>query len=405
MLLHKRSVVSQLILAVLLLVLTGSIASAEFLVAWRDSYKISKYSDAWSYLGDFIVLPYGTMALNVIQDKTTGDIFVRVTTDVNGPTAGSVLKYDQNGNQIAGWSVTGLAYGKGMAIKDDKIFITDDEAQTVKWYSTSDSSISGTLSSGTDVMGPVEGLAFDSQGKLFVAAGTNIKCWNADLSYLGKILDNSNLTDVKIDPVSDGIRALRWDGFLLGWANDGTWTGPYYQHGVPPYPQALWISPTGNYYRTAAAIGGVQKLDTASGVWTTVVSEEPGSFTYPIGFTHIETISPKLRVRLLLEDYSGDPSLIRVRVDVFENGSLVQSKTVAPGTTQPVIDILLDSGTYTVRASAGKWVSRETTVVIPPGNSYTTVDMSLPNADVDGDNHVGTVDFSILSDNHGQVGD
>ncbi len=268
--------------------LSGTMASADFLVAWRDSYKVVRYDDNWNIIGDFAVLS-GLKPLGVVQDKATGDVYVRATSDVGSSTAGTILKFDNAGNLVPGWSVTGLGYGKGIAVSDGKLFVSDSSSQTLKWYSTADSSISDVLSSGTDAMGSVEGLAFDSQGKLFVSAGSNVKCWDADLNYVGAILDNSNLTDVKIDPLSDGIRALRWDGYLLGWANDGTWTGPYYYQGVPPYPQALWISPTGDYYRTAAAVGGVQKLDAATGTWETLVIED-GDYWYPLGLTDFQVV-------------------------------------------------------------------------------------------------------------------
>ena len=405
MLLCRRSVSARFALAVLLLAIVGSVANADMLVAWRDSARVSRYSDSWSSLGDFVVLPGGTRPMNAVQDKSTGDVYVRVTTDISSPTAGSVIKYDQHGNLVAGWSVTGLSYGKGLAVRGDKVFVADATAQTVKWYSTSDSSVSQSLSSGSDAMGPVEALAFDSQGKLFAAGGSTIKRWDADLNYLGIVVgDSANLTDIKMMPGSDGIRALRWDGYLLGWDNDGVWTGPYYRHAPPPWPQAIWISPAGDYYRTAAYTAGVQKLDAATATWQTVVSEGSG-YSYPMGINHFEMITPKLRAQLILQNYVGDPSLIRVRIDILQGGSVVQSKTVAPGTTQPIVDFELDPGTYTVRANAGKWIGAEGTVVVPPGNGYTPITLVLANGDVDGNNHVGTADFSILSENYGEAGD
>lgn len=405
MLLNGRSVSARFALAVLLLALVGSAASADLLVAWRDSAKVARYSDTFNVMGDFAVLPGGTKPLNAVQDKSNGDVYVRVTTDIGSPTAGSVIKYDQHGNLVAGWSVTGLSYGKGLAVRGDKVFVADATAQTIRWYSTSDSSVSQSLSSGSDAMGPVTALAFDSQGKLYAAGGAVIKRWNASLGYMGIVVsDSSNLTDIKMMPNTDDIRALRWDGYLLGWDNDGVWTGPYYYHAPPPWPQAIWISPGGEYYRTAAATAGIQKLNTETSTWQTVVAEGSG-YSYPMGINHFEMIVPVLRAQLALENYVGDPSLIRVKVEVLQDGTVVKSRTVAPGTTQPIIDIEVGPGTYTVRANAGKWVGAEGTVVVPPGSGYTPITLVLANGDVDGNNHVGTADFSILSENYGEAGD
>ena len=315
MLLCRRSVSARFALAVLLLAIVGSVANADMLVAWRDSARVSRYSDSWSSLGDFVVLPGGTRPMNAVQDKSTGDVYVRVTTDISSPTAGSVIKYDQHGNLVAGWSVTGLSYGKGLAVRGDKVFVADATAQTVKWYSTSDSSVSQSLSSGSDAMGPVEALAFDSQGKLFAAGGSTIKRWDADLNYLGIVVgDSANLTDIKMMPGSDGIRALRWDGYLLGWDNDGVWTGPYYHHAPPPWPQALWISPTGEYFRSATgSSGGIQLLDTATGTWWTVVPEQGGYFYYPMGIADFQMIPEPGSVLVLGSGLLGALAFVRRR--------------------------------------------------------------------------------------------
>ena len=297
-----------------LVVVLGSAASADMLVAWRDSARVARYTDNWTYTGDFRTFASGVRVLNVVQDKSTGDVYVRTATGF-GATDSSVVKYDYLGNLIPGWSVTGLSYGKGMAVRDGKIFISDGTAQTITWYSTTNSSVSGSLSSGSDAMGPVEALTFDSQGKLFAAGGSTIKRWDADLNYLGIVVgDSANLTDIKMMPGSDGIRALRWDGYLLGWDNDGVWTGPYYHHAPPPWPQALWISPTGEYFRSATgSSGGIQLLDTATGTWWTVVPEQGGYFYYPMGIADFQMIPEPGSVLVLGSGLLGALAFVRRR--------------------------------------------------------------------------------------------
>lgn len=403
MLMHKSSVVARIFLAAIVMTIACSAVSADFLVAWRDSYKVARYDNNWNYIEDFITLAWGTRPMGLAQDKTNGNVYVRVTTDVSGPTAGSVLKYDHHGNLISGWSVTGLGYGKALAVRDGKVFIGDETTETLKWYSTSDSSVFQALSSGADPMGPTKALDFDSQGKLFSVTGTAIKRWNADLSYDKVLNTTSNATDIKITPGTDTIRVLRWDGYLLGWDNNGTWTGPYYYNGVPPYPQALWLTSDGKYLRSATGTAGIQRLDTSSGTWQTLVAEG-GGYTYPMAITDFEIIAPKLQVGVFLEDYAGDLSLVRLRVDVLQGETVVASTTITPDTIQPVVEILVDPGTYTVRASASKWITKQTSATLS-GLNTTPVSLSLPNGDLDGNNHIGTVDFSALSANYGQTGE
>lgn len=285
----KTLVCARVLLTALAMVLVmGSVASADFLVAYRDSYKVARFDNSWNYVGDFAITS-GVKPLAVVQDKVTGDVYVKVTTDVSGTTAASVWKYDNNGTLVAGWSVSGLSYGKGLAVRDGKVFVADETTQTLKWYSASDSSVFQALSSGADPMGTIKALDFDSQGQLFSVTGTAIKRWNADLTYDKTLATTSNATDIKIMPGTDAIRVLRWDGYLLGWDNNGTWTGPYYYNGVPPYPQALWLTAEGDYIRSAAVSGGIQKLDAASGTWQTLVAEESGKM-YPMGITSFEMI-------------------------------------------------------------------------------------------------------------------
>ena len=58
--------------------LSGTMASADFLVAWRDSYKVVRYDDNWNIIGDFAVLS-GLKPLGVVQDLSLIHISTETT--------------------------------------------------------------------------------------------------------------------------------------------------------------------------------------------------------------------------------------------------------------------------------------------------------------------------------------
>lgn len=381
---------------------TGSQAGdTGFLVAWRDSFKVAKYDNDWEYVEDFAVMDYDIRPTAVAQDKSTGDVYIATTWEVSGPTAGAIVKYDQDGNLQPGWAVYGIGYITGLAVRDGKLFVSDTANQTLKWYSTSNSSVQGALSSAPDAMGNVAGMVFDSQGCLFVAAGATVKKWNADLSYAGAIISTANAIDIQIMPgTADALRVLRWDGYVLGYANDGTWTGPYYYTGAPPAAQSLWIAPDGKHYRAAASIGGIELLDTSAIWWNPVVFEE-GEWLYPRDIERFSYFVPSLDVTVTLQDYVGDLSLIAVRVDVYSGTLLVASKTIVPESLTPTVSFSLAPGNYTVRASAPKWLTKEASVNLVVDSD---VSLSLPNGDMYGNNQVGGVDFMIIKDNFDEAG-
>lgn len=385
-----------------------------FLVPWRDSYKVTIYDSQWNRVRDFVTFEedeYGFIfkPSAVAQDKTTGDVYVAVTTDVNDYWGGSILKFDCQGNQIPGWIVEYIGYVTGLAVRNDgKLFVCDQLNNTFMWYSTSDSSVFGEMSAGPDLIEHPCDLTIDSQGRVLLADFFSVKRWNADLTYDRMLLENGNIVDVKVLPGTGDLRVLRWDGYLFGYDSEGTWTGPYYQTAVPPYAQGFWIDPTGGekgYYRAASGPGGgIQRGVYFSGshYWETLIEEGDENGFYARDIEPFEISGSKLDVTVELQDYKGDLSLVAVKVDVLKDGMLVDSKTVTPTALSSVISFELEPGEYVVRASATQWLTRETTVNV---TNDATAALSLPNGDVYGDNQIDTMDFLILKNSFDKVSD
>ena len=111
-----------------------------------------------------------------------------------------------------------------------------------------------------------------------------------------------------------------------------------------------------------------------------------------------------LTVNLL--DYSGDVSLMRVQIEVLDGeGAVVQSTQVTPtSTTVNQTMLAIPEGTYSVRASAPKWLSKTTTGVVVTAGGNTPAAINLPNGDLDEDDEVTTTDVSISVSNKDQVG-
>lgn len=380
-----------------------------FLVPWRDSYKVTVYDSEWNAVRNFVTYENFEMPTAVAQDNTTGDVYVAITTNVTSNSDGAVLKYDNQGNLISSWSVAGIGYVTGLAVRDDgKVFVCDQNNQTLTWYSTSDSSTSGLLSSYPDEMGPLGDLDIDNAGNLIVSAGATIKRWNADLTYDGILINTENALDVKIMPNTGDLRVLRWDNYLLGYAADGTWTGPYYHTPTSnTFAQALWIDPAataeeGRYYRAAhrstSPFGGIQRGVYYDGgyYWETVVQERSArGGAYPVDIEPFVVTGPKLDVNVELQDYQGDLSLVAIKVEVLKGGFLAGSKTITPTGSTSTVSFTLQPGDYVVRTSATQWLAKEQPVSL---TEDTSVYVSLSNGDIYGNNQIDAMDYLILKD-------
>ena len=121
-------------------------------------------------------------------------------------------------------------------------------------------------------------------------------------------------------------------------------------------------------------------------------------------------IGPPMRgdidVTVNLLDHSGDVSLMRVVIEVRDDGDVVvRSAQIAPEST--TINHLFENlmpGTYSVKAVAPKWLSKTVSgVIVTPGGS-TPVVVNLPNGDADGDNAVTNADLDLTTANLDEVG-
>ncbi len=114
--------------------------------------------------------------------------------------------------------------------------------------------------------------------------------------------------------------------------------------------------------------------------------------------------SINLTINLL--DYTGDVSLMRVNIQVLDgDGLIVQSSQVTPtSTTESHMLLAIPEGTYSVKVSAPKWLSKVTTGVVVTAGVTTPAAVSLPNGDYDGDDEVTTTDVSVGVSNKDQVG-
>jgi outer membrane protein assembly factor BamB len=104
---------------------------------------------------------------------------------------------------------------------------------------------------------------------------------------------------------------------------------------------------------------------------------------------------PVIVANVNLGNYSGDFSLMRVRVNLMQsNGTVVASQTVQAASTISVTFSGFQYGNYTVQAFAPEWLSQSQPVTF--NSPTTTVNMTLLNGDVNGDNFVEDQDYSIM---------
>ena len=115
--------------------------------------------------------------------------------------------------------------------------------------------------------------------------------------------------------------------------------------------------------------------------------------------------SGSLNVDVTLQDYSGDLSLLPIRVDCIDSiGSVAYTATVTPAANPTTVAFAnVNAGSYTIRASAAKCLSATTTISIS-NNTATTASLSLPNGDLDGNGTITSADLNIGLENIDQRG-
>ena len=119
------------------------------------------------------------------------------------------------------------------------------------------------------------------------------------------------------------------------------------------------------------------------------------------------TIQWALSVNVNLQDFSGDFSLVPVKVDVRDSTDTqtLYTQTVTP--TGNNLTVLFTTnpgaGNYLVRAFACQWLPVSVPVTVAAGQSA-EVSLSLPNGDVNGDGTIDKSDYDCWLPNFDRVG-
>lgn len=193
--------------------------------------------------------------------------------------------------------------------------------------------------------------------------------------------------------------------------------GTFSKAAVTSYSKRFMINANGvtKYAITLAA------SDTASHDYSITVPAAVGDkidFVYDAGSTGLESTGAKtegqmtaqitslgipIDVNVTLSDYSGDLSILPIKVELLESGIVVGTQLVTPtALTQQVEFDAKNPGTYTVRASAAGFLRQAADVTA--GINGASVNLTLPSGDIDGDNEVTSTDVSIAIKNLGQTG-
>lgn len=107
--------------------------------------------------------------------------------------------------------------------------------------------------------------------------------------------------------------------------------------------------------------------------------------------------TPRVSGTVVLEDFFGSVAGRTVVMEVRSGGTAVQTENVTLGVGGSYsFDATVPPGTYDVAAKGSHWLRKQVAGVSITG-AGPTVNFSLPNGDVDGDNEVTIGDYSLLS--------
>jgi hypothetical protein len=135
----------------------------------------------------------------------------------------------------------------------------------------------------------------------------------------------------------------------------------------------------------------------------------PISCQTPVPYNYLQSMTLNtlpvqgLVANVTLKNYSGDMSLVNIRVDIRNTAdtTTLYSQYAVPaaqsgGTSVTNVTFpILPAGNYLVRASAGKWLTSSANTTVALGQ-MPTVSLSLLNGDLNGDNFVEDQDYSIM---------
>ena len=207
------------------------------------------------------------------------------------------------------------------------------------------------------------------------------------------------------------VYVVSWDGHLYAVNPDGSQKWALTIPVGACYPVTPSIGADGTIYIQDGYYGVLALNPDGSQKWDYSITDFPGGFNtdavigsdgtiYIAGNGTLYAIGPpsQLTVNVNLCNYSGDFSLMQVQVDVLQSdGTVVQSHTVSAAAVTTVTFTELMHGDYTVRVQAPKWLSQSQPVTVALGSN--TLNISLLNGDINGDNFVEDQDYSILGKN------
>ncbi|OGO35473.1 MAG: hypothetical protein A2147_04790 [Chloroflexi bacterium RBG_16_57_8] len=175
--------------------------------------------------------------------------------------------------------------------------------------------------------------------------------------------------------------------------------------GVKTY--RLWLNGSLRYQGVLSAPDTVKVSGNDLRIGDTQYSHQSTSFLYGvIDEFKITTMVPgaggKIGGAITLQSFTGDKTLTPVRIEVLQGSTVIQSEDRTLEQSSAYTTGLLAPGTYDIAFSARGFLKEVVPGVLVESDETTPVSVTLLNGDVDGDNSVGTPDFSILSGNYGQ---
>lgn len=188
----------------------------------------------------------------------------------------------------------------------------------------------------------------------------------------------------KNDPYGNGVNAHIYVDGVEKWSQFcTTWDRYYYQINIP-----LTVGQNVDF-----AVDPNGDVSDDESIFTAVISSDPA----PNGLHGTVTLS----------GFLGRLDLSPVEIVLSQSGVAQITKIITvTGTGDKVAYNIpnVPPGTYDVKFTAAHFLTQTLTGVVIEATSSTLSDVSLTNGDVNGDNYVGTDDFSLLSTNFDKTG-
>jgi len=170
----------------------------------------------------------------------------------------------------------------------------------------------------------------------------------------------------------------------------------------------LTLGPNGNLFATRYGNKPISQIDKTTGadVGDFVPAANNGGMYYDLKFITLTAVGGEVDATVTLADFVGDIAQIKsCVVELLKaDGAVQDSRDIVPtSTTVEAKFYSVPAGSYTVRASALKWLSRSEHAVVTEGG-VTPVAIELPNGDCNGDGAVGLLDLGVLKKGWGQSG-